>query len=183
MQTDKSASHDNSAHDDKVLCQLRQPVPQEFDIRIAADGSWYHEGGLIGRPALVRLFSSVLRREADGSYWLVTPVERGRIAVDDAPFIGISCRFVGEGRSQQIFITTNVGDEVLLTADHQLVMRRPANGGSDLRPYVEIRNQLEACLARPVFYELAERSVEGAEGSFGVWSDGLFFSLDETGKS
>ena len=90
------------------LQKLHQPVPQEFDIRIAADGSWFHEGGLIGRPALVKLFASVLQREADGTYWLVTPVERGRIEVEDAPFIGVSVNIEGKGLEQQITITTNV---------------------------------------------------------------------------
>ena len=74
-----AAGSGDAAERDRAIGDLRQPAPQEFDIRIAADGSWYHAGGLIGRPALVRLFSTVLRREDDGSYWLVTPVERGRI--------------------------------------------------------------------------------------------------------
>ena len=80
-----AAGSGKAAAHDQAFKELRQLTPQEFDIRIAADGSWYHEGGLIGRPALVKLFSTVLRREADGSYWLVTPVERGRIEVEDAP--------------------------------------------------------------------------------------------------
>ena len=162
---------------EEAVRRLRQPVPQEFDIRIAADGSWYHEGGLIGRPALVKLFSSVLRREVDGSYWLVTPVERGRIDVEDAPFVITSVEIEGPGQDQQIRFVTNVDDAVLLGAEHPLVMR-PAAGADDLRPYVSIRNGLEALVARPVFYELAEVSTTGPDDRFGVWSGGSFFALE-----
>lgn len=158
--------------------KLRQPVPQEFDIRIAADGSWYHEGGLIGRPALVRLFSTVLRREEDGSFWLVTPVERGRIEVEDAPFVITGTTIAGDGRDQIISFRTNVDDEVTLGPDHPLVMRQPAGGGADQRPYVLVRGGLEGLVARPVFYELAERSVTGPDGRLGVWSNGAFFALE-----
>lgn len=173
---------DPAAAKDDALRRLRQPVPQEFDIRIAADGSWYHEGGFIGRPALVKLFSSVLRREADGSFWLVTPVERGRIEVEDAPFIVTSVTIDGEGESQQVRFRTNVDDEVLLGPANRLVMRRPSRdeggGGDDLRPYVNVRDGLEALVARPVFYELAEISLAGPDGRLGIWSGGSFFALE-----
>jgi len=162
-----------------ALRRLRQPVPQVFDIRIAADGSWYHEGGLIGRPALVKLFSTVLRREEDGSYWLVTPVERGRIEVDDAPFIITSVEATGDGETQQLRFVTNVDEVVALGPEHPLVMRPVANGDAgDLRPYVTVRDGLEALVARPVFYELAEISVTGPDGLLGVWSGGGFFALE-----
>ena len=166
-----------------MLRDVRRPAPQEFDIRIAADGSWYHEGGLIGRPALVKLFASVLRREADGSYWLVTPVECGRIDVDDAPFIIIAAEFEGDGEDQVIRLRSNVDDDIILGPGHQLVMRRPPDG-DDLRPYVTVRPGvegrlgLEGRIARPVFYELAERGIEGPQGQIGVWSAGAFFSLE-----
>ena len=167
-----------------VLRDVRRPAPQEFDIRIATDGSWYHEGGLIARPALVNLFASVLRREADGGYWLVTPVERGRIDVDDVPFIIVAADCEGDGKDQVIRLRSNVDDDIILGPDHQLVMRRPP-GAKDLRPYVTVRPGmegrpgLEGRIARPVFYELAERGVEGPTGQIGVWSDGVFFSLEE----
>ena len=166
-----------------VLRGVRQPAPQEFDIRIAADGSWYHEGGLIGRPALVKLFASVLRREADGSYWLVTPVERGRIDVDDVPFIITAAEYEGSGRDQVVRLRSNVDDDIILGPGHQLVMRCPPDG-DDLRPYVTVRPGMEGCLgldariARPVFYELAERSDKGPADQIGIWSDGVFFSLE-----
>lgn len=160
-----------------LLRDVRRPAPQEFDIRIAADGNWYHEGGLIARPALVRLFASVLRREADGTYWLVTPVERGRIDVDDVPFIIIAADIEGADKDQVIRLRSNVEDEVVLGPDHPLVMRRAADG-DDLRPYVAVRPGLEARIARPVYYELAACSVEGPDGRIGVWSAGIFFGLD-----
>ena len=174
-----------------ALRQISKPTPQAFDIRIAADGCWYHEGGLIGRPALVKLFASVLQREADGSYWLVTPIERGTIMVEDAPFIITAMSCDGDGRDQKIHFTTNVDDTILLGRDHPLVMRPPASSDAgsgrqaslgdaspELRPYVKVRGALEALVARPVFYEIAEQSVAGADGRFGVWSDGVFFPLE-----
>ena len=176
-QTDAGAADAAQGDDADMLRDVRRPAPQEFDIRIAADGSWYHEGGLIARQALVKLFASVLRRESDGSYWLVTPVERGRIDVDDVPFIVISAECEGEGQSQTIRLQSNVGDEFSLGPDHPLVMRRPPEG-DDFRPYVTVRPGLEARLARPVFYELAARANEGPEGRIGVWSAGTFFSLE-----
>ena len=165
----------------RALQEIAQPMPQVFDIHIASDGSWYHEGGVIGRPALVKLFASVLRREDDGSFWLVTPVERGTITVADAPFIVTSMQVEGAGRDQKIIFTTNVDDILSLSADHPLVMRRPAGGGEDQRPYVLVREGLEALVARPVFYELAEHSVDGPGGLFGVWSNGAFFALEGDG--
>ena len=153
----KAAAHD------RAFKELRQPTPQEFDIRIAADGNWYHEGGLIGRPALVKLFSTV---------------ERGRIEVEDAPFIITALAVSGEGEAQQLTFRTNVDDEVHLGPGNPLVMRLPSQGGEDLRPYIEVRDGLEARVARPVFYELAEMSQPGPDGLLGVWSGGAFFALE-----
>ena len=142
-----AAGSGKAAAHDRAFKELRQPTPQEFDIRIAADGSWYHEGGLIGRPALVKLFSTVLRREADGSYWLVTPVERGRIEVEDAPFIITALAVSGAGEAQQLIFRTNVDDEVHLGPGNPLAMRMPPQGGEDLRPYIMVRDGLEALVA------------------------------------
>ena len=161
----------------EALREITRPTPQDFDIRIAADGNWFHEGGLIGKPALVKLFASVLHREADGSYWLVTPVERGRITVDDVPFIIVAADFEGTGKGQVITLQSNVGDELVLGDSHELVMRQPVQA-KDARPYVTVRPGLEGRLARPVFYELAERSVAGPDGRLGVWSAGRFFALE-----
>lgn len=167
---------------DDALRQIRQPEAQRFDIRIASDGNWFHEGGLIGRPALVKLFATVLRREPDGSYWLVTPAERGTITVDDVPFIVVAMQCEGDGKQQQIRFNTNVEDTFLLGPDHPLQMRgqhtERAVDEDGLRPYVLVRDNLQARLARPVFYELVALSVAGDDGRFGVWSDGMFFPLE-----
>ena len=167
---------------DDALRQIRQPEAQRFDIRIASDGNWFHEGGLIGRPALVKLFATVLRREPDGSYWLVTPAERGTITVDDVPFIVVAMQCEGDGKQQQIRFHTNVEDTFLLGPDHPLQMRgqhtERAVDEDGLRPYVLVRDNLQARLARPVFYELVALSVAGDDGRFGVWSDGMFFPLE-----
>ena len=166
-----------------ALKGLKQPVAQEFDIHIDADGAWFHEGGLIRRPALVKLFASVLRREADGSYWLVTPVERGTITVADAPFMVVSLAVSGAGTDQQISFTTNVDDTVILSAIHPLAMRQaPSAAGADVTmaavPYIHIRDRLEAKLNRPVFYELADYATSNDQGLLGVWSAGSFFKLE-----
>lgn len=125
-----------------------------IDIRIDGEGRWFHEGGEIRRPSLVRLLSSVLRREADGSYWLCTPVEKFSIGVDDVPFIGVDHEIRDDGGIRQILITTNCGDHVLLDADHPL-MTRPRPTG-DVAPYVEVRDGLEARIGRSLFYRLVE---------------------------
>ena len=173
-----AAGSGKAAVPDRAFKELRQPTPQEFGIRIAADGCWYHEGGLIGRPSLVKLFSTVLRREADGSYWLVTPVERGRIEVEDAPFIITALAVSGAGEAQQLTFRTNVDDEVHLGPGNPLSMRMPPQGGDDLRPYIMVRDGLEALVARPVFYELAEMSEAGPDGLLGFWSGRAFFALE-----
>ncbi len=155
------------------------PFCGDMDLVIEADGTWRHQGAPIRRPALVRLFSTVLRREADGDYCLVTPVEKLRIQVEDAPFVGIALERDGEGETQVFTITTNVGDQAPLGADHPLQMR-PGPDGRDLRPYVLVRGRLEARIARSVYYELAEAAVERATDQgpqLGLWSNGVFFSL------
>jgi len=170
----------NEQHDTDSGAALKaMPQPQVFDIHIAADGSWFHEGGLIRRPALVRLFASVLQRDSDGGYWLVTPVERGSITVADAPFVVTAMTCENAGRDQTIHFRTNVDDSVTLTVATPLRMHPPAGvpDGQPL-PYVLVRDGLEAKLARPVFYELAALAVPDDKGRLGVWSGGHFFRLD-----
>lgn len=128
----------------------------EIDIVIRPDGRWYHEGGLIGREALVRLFSTILRRDDDG-FWLVTPVEKLRIVVEDAPFVAVRVDRTPRG---DLRFTTNVGDEVIAGPGHALrVETDPVT--KEPRPYVHVRRGLEALIARPVFYELAELAESG----------------------
>ena len=153
-----------------------------FGLRIARDGRWWHEGRPIERSALVKLFASVLRREPDGSYWLVTPVERGRIEVEDVPFVAVELLATGTGSGQRLRLRSNLDEWVTIGPEHPLRLRRSAATGDEaLVPYVEFRPGLEARLARPVYYQLVDLGEERREGGrtrFGVWSEGRFFALD-----
>lgn len=154
------------------------PSCGDFDMRIASDGTWFYRGSPIGRKPLVKLFSTVLRRE-NGEFWLVTPVERGRILVDDAPFVAVEVDAAGKGRDSRLTFRTNVDDIVTLDAAHPIrVDHDPASG--EPRPYITVRDGLEARILRPVYYHLVEMGefaeVDGAE-QLGVWSCGRFFPL------
>ena len=146
-------------------------------MRITADGQWWHEGSPIGRAALVRLFSTVLRREPDGGHVLVTPVEKLSIAVEDAPFIAIEMESEGEGAQRRLAFRTNVGDLVIAGPDHALVIEDRGHGE---HPYLRVRGGLHALVARPVYYELANLALDeppAPGGQTGLWSDGAFFAL------
>ena len=151
----------------------------EIDIRIARDGSWYHEGEPIQREAIVRLFSTILRREDDGHYYLVTPVEKWRIQVEDTPLLAHTLEVEGEGQDQLLAVTTNVGEKVLIGAEHPLEVGVYDSDGSP-RPVVHVRRGLEARLVTAAYYELADLLV-GREGpdspALGVWSGGQFFDV------
>ena len=149
-------------------------------MRIARDGSWLYRGSPISRLALVKLFASVLRREADGGYWLVTPAERGRIEVEDAPFLAVAMTVEGEGRDQALIFRTNLDEFVTAGPGNPLRVETAANG--EPRPYILVRDGLEARLARPVFYELVDRAAEEEVAGvvqFGVWSQRVFFRLGD----
>jgi hypothetical protein len=146
-------------------------------MRIAADGSWYHEGSPIGREAMVRLFSTILRREPDGGFVLVTPVEKLDIEVEDAPFVAVEVKSDGEGRERSLAFRLNVGEVVIAGPEHPLRLVDRSDGP---HPYLEVRRGLEARLVRSVYYELAELALaEGAEPP-GLWSGGVFFPLEPT---
>jgi hypothetical protein len=149
-----------------------------IDMRILRDGSWLYMGTPIKRPALVRLFSTILRREADGSYVLVTPAEKVAIVVEDAPFLAVRVDRSGSGRDQTLSFLTNVGDSVVAGSDHPLRVQESQSG--EPRPYVHVRARLEARLLRSVFYELVnmahEEEVSGSV-KLGVRSGGVFFPL------
>jgi uncharacterized protein len=137
-------------------------------IRIAADGTWFHEGQRIVRPELVRLFAGLLRKD-EGGYVLVTPAEKLSIMVEDVPFLAVTVDAVGTGESQSLAFTTNVGDRVLLDPAHGLCV----TGGI---PYLHVRRGLEARIARNVWYQLADMAVPRGV-ALGVWSGGHFFAL------
>lgn len=147
----------------------------DSEMRIARDGTWYHQGSPIGRQAMVRLFSTILRREADGSYVLVTPVEKLDIAVEDAPFIAVEMKIEGEKRDARLAFRLNTGDLVTAGAEHPLRFEEREDGP---RPYLHVRGGLEALVARPVYYELATMALAGSDAPPGVWSAGTFFALE-----
>jgi hypothetical protein len=152
---------------------------KEIDIVIARDGSWSYMGTPIARPRLVRLFSTVLRREDDGEYYLVTPVEKCRIRVEDAPFQAILLHVTGEGRKQVLSFTTNVADEVVAGPSHPVRVDIDSTTGRPA-PYLLVRDGLEALISRNVFYQLAELLVSERiddKDWLGVWSQGAFFKF------
>jgi len=143
-------------------------------IRIARDGSWSHQGDPIRRPALVRLFSTILRKDDEG-FMLVTPAEKLSITVDDVPFMAVAMTVAGDGESQTLTFTTNVGDEVTAGPFHALRFEPDPRSGAPV-PYLHVRRGLEAKLARPVYYHLVDHAVVKGE-ELGVWSDAEFFVL------
>ncbi|WP_339842744.1 DUF1285 domain-containing protein [uncultured Halopseudomonas sp.] len=156
------------------------PVSGEMDLQITRDGTWYHEGDPISRKALVQLFASILRHDDDGRYYLVTPVERWAIQVDDAPFVATQLHVEGEGESQKLTFTTNLEDTVEVGRDNPIRVELDA-ATQEPSPYVLVRRNLEALIGRNVFYQMVELAVERehrGKSCLGVWSDGCFFPID-----
>jgi hypothetical protein len=151
----------------------------DFGIRIDRNGTWHYQGSPIGRKELVCLFASVLKRHEDGSYWLITPAERGRIEVEDVPFIAVELFLNGSGRDMVVSFRTNVDEMIPMDAEHPLrVVTDPETG--EPSPYILVRDGLEARLARSVYYELVASGFEekvGQQTAYGVWSHGRFFPL------
>jgi hypothetical protein len=161
-----------------AISERRAPPVDRWDpphcghssMRIAADGTWFHDGTPISRPAMVRLFSTVLRREADGSHVLVTPVEKLAIDVEVTAFRAIAMTHEGEGQQRRIAFELDSGDAVILGAENPLRMIEET-------PRVLVRHGLEALVVRPLYYELAEIALAEGHEPPGVWSDGCFFPL------
>ncbi|WP_084582716.1 DUF1285 domain-containing protein [Sphingomonas azotifigens] len=147
----------------------------DSEMRIARDGSWFHQGSPIGRPAMVRLFSTILRREPDGRFVLVTPVEKLDIAVEDAPFVAVEVKVEGEGAAMRLAFRLNTGDVVVAGPDHPLRIESREDGP---HPYLTVRNGLDALIARSVYYELAQLALAQDQAPPGIWSQGVFFSLE-----
>jgi hypothetical protein len=146
------------------------PLCGHSGMRIASDGTWFHEGSPIIRPAMVRLFSTVLRREPDGSHVLVTPHEKLTIDVELTAFRGVAMTQEGEGAERRIAVELDSGDAVILGPDHPLRMVEET-------PRILVRHGLEALLARPLYYELAEIALAEGHDPPGIWSDNCFFPL------
>jgi uncharacterized protein len=154
------------------------PFCGDIDMRIATDGTWYYLKTPIGRPALVKLFASVLKRE-DGQYFLVTPVEKCGIAVDDAPFLAVEMKVEEGDKGRVLTFRTNVDDWVVCGPDHTLRFEpEPDTGG--LKPYLHVRRDLWAKVTRALFYDLVELGEErelAGENMFGIVSGGEFFAM------
>src|ERR1700761_5896043 len=171
------ATRDASAKGLPPVHLWNPPFCGDLDMRIAADASWYYMGTPIGRPALVRLFSTILKRE-DGKYFLVTPVEKGGIRGDDAPFLAVEQQKVNDEKSRRLRFRTNVDDWVACGAGHGLRFKTAAGGG--LTPYLHVRADLWAKVTRAIYYDLVdmgeERMVDGRQ-MFGVASGGAFCAM------
>ncbi len=146
-------------------------------MRIARDGTWFHQGSPIARQAMVQLFSTILRREPDGRFVLVTPVEKLDIEVEDTPFLAVEFKSEGEGTERSLAFRLNTGDLVVAGPDHPLHFTAGEEGP---RPIVEVRRGLEGLLVRSVYYELAEIALAEDSERPGLWSGGAFFPMDLT---
>ena len=153
------------------------PFCGNIPMRIAADGLWHYMNSPIGRLPLAKLFASILRRDEDGQYYLVTPVEKCGIVVDDAPFLAVRMRAEGNGKDQLIHLETSMEDEVAVGPAHPLRFE-DEQGTGGLKPYVLVRRNLEALVSRALFYDLvALGTIE--DDWFGLWSGGQFFPMKQ----
>ena len=151
----------------------------DSEMRIARDGTWFHQGSPIGRAAMVRAFSRILRREPDGGYVLVTPVEKLDIQVEDAPFVAVEMKVEGVGKAQMLAFRLNTGDVVTASAEHPLRFEEHDDGP---HPYLHVRGGLEALIARALYYDLADLALTENVDTPGVWSRGTFFPLTPATK-
>lgn len=146
----------------------------DSEMRIAADGTWFHQGSPIGRKAMVQLFSTILRREANGSYVLVTPAEKLDIIVEDAPFVALEVKIEGERENRRLAFRLNTDELVVAGPAHAIRFAQTDDGP---RPYVMVRGRMEALIVRPVYYELAAIALDEGADPPGIWSDGAFFAM------
>lgn len=156
------------------------PFCGDIDMRIASDGTWHYQGSPITRPAMVRLFSSILRLDEDRCFYLVTPVEKVRIQVDDCPFAAVLVDRTGSGTDAELVFTLNTGERVTADSDHRLKFEQTATG--DPHPVLHVRNGLYALLTRNVYYQLVDLATDepgaGRDDQItGVYSKGEFFPL------
>ncbi len=154
------------------------PYCGDIGMRIRADGTWLYQNSPIGRKPLVKLFSRILRRDADGRTYIVTPVEKVDVTVDDAPFLAVEMQVENRGRDQQLIFRTNVDDIVRCGPEHPLRFAREP-GSNGLKPYLLVRGRLEALVTRALYYDLVELAEPGpgAGNRLGIWSGGAFFAL------
>ena len=158
--------------------QWDPPYCGDIGMRIRSDGVWLYQGSPIGRIALVKLFASVLRRDADGRHYLVTPAEKVDVAVDDAPFLAVEMEVRGAGAAQSLIFRTNVDDVVEAGPAHPLRFGVEAGSGG-LKPYLLVRGRLEALVTRALYYDLVELAVTVEGRGLGLWSAGAFVPMQE----
>jgi hypothetical protein len=156
--------------------QWNPPYCGDIGLSIRADGVWLYRDSPIARPALVKLFASVLRKDADGRHYLVTPVEKIDVAVADAPLLAVEMEVRGTGASQSLIFRTNVDDIVTAGPEHPLRFETEAQTGG-LKPYLLVRGRLEALATRALSYDLVQIAIE--QDGRGLWSGGVFFPLPE----
>lgn len=171
--TDKGSKGDPESH------SAKQIEYGNLDIRIDRDGSWFYHGSAIARKELVHYFASMLRRDAEGEYWLESLYEKGRISVEDVAFLAVELNVEGRGRGQKLIFRTNVDENVIAGPDHPIRVVEDSDTGEPT-PYVMVRDGLEARMTRPVFYQLVELGEEdqiSGQLQFGVWSEWTFFPI------
>lgn len=155
------------------------PYCGDIGLKIRADGTWLYQGSPIGRNELVKLFASILRKDADGKTYLVTPAEKVDCHVEDAPFLAVEMAVAGEGASQSLTFRTNVDDVVTVDRDHPLrfVAQQPGGGR---KPYILVRGRLEALVNRAVYVDLIDLAVpcDAQSSTLGIWSAGVWWSID-----
>ncbi len=159
-----------------------QIVCGDINMRIDSQGRWHYQGSPINRIELVKLFSTVLKRDDDGDYWLITPVEMCKIEVEDAPFLAVEIIHEGEDQDQNVRFRTNLDQIIPLDDNHPLRIEINENS-SEPGPYLALGNGLEAKLTRSVFYELVDLANSediGGEHIYGIWSNGDFFAIGPT---
>jgi uncharacterized protein len=171
---------EQASHTPAPVERWNPPYCGDIGMAIRADGVWMYQGSPIGRMALVKLFARVLRRDADGRHYLVTPAEKVDVAVADAPFLAVEMAVEGSGEAQTLTFRTNVDDLVSVGPEHPLHFVEEAGSGG-LKPYVLVRGRLDALVTRALYYDLVEmaetRVVAGGE-VLGLWSGGAWFGLE-----
>ncbi|MFT3730185.1 MAG: DUF1285 domain-containing protein [Hyphomicrobium sp.] len=172
------AAREGGAAGARPVEKWNPPYCGDIGMAIRRDGTWTYQGSPIGRIGLVKLFASILRKDADGRTYLVTPAEKVDVAVEDAPFLAVEMAVEGEGAAQRLTFRTNLDDVVTVDAEHPLRFERSGPDGG-LKPYVQVRGRLEALCTRAVYAELVDLAVDRAEGSdeVGVWSSGTWFTM------
>ncbi len=152
---------------------------EEFDIHITSDGRWFHQGGEIKRPAIVKLFASVLSRDKIGKYWLTTPTEKGEVTVEDAPFVIVRLNVISDVKQEKprLEMVDNVERSFVLGVEHSIFFKK--NKKQQQTPYLYLKNGLTAKISRPVYYQLMDMVTSNVDGEMGVWSADKFLVLQK----